>query len=65
MHLLEMAKTAWNASLTDTKGIEPKNVSLASRYLEAAEENLGIFGKEGDDDGPMTEINTLQRLLAS
>jgi hypothetical protein len=64
MHLLEMAKTAWNASLTDANGSEPTNLALASRYLAAAEENLGIFGKEGDDDGPMDEINTLQRLLA-
>lgn len=63
MHLLEMAKTAWNAIIksNDVESLE-KNLGL---YFASSREVLEIFGREGDDGGPWAEIDTLQNLLST
>lgn len=69
MHLLEMAKTAWNAviatehdnvhdTLTKTSLLKQARVyrNLASKILE-------VFGSEGDPAGPLEELAALKKLL--
>lgn len=69
MHLLEMAKTAWNAviatehdhvhdTLTKTSLLKRARVyrNLASKILE-------VFGSEGDPAGPLEELAALKKLL--
>jgi len=70
MHLLEMAKTAWNAAVVENIGEDrtrqDEEITLlvqAKTYLEASNHILSIFGTEGDEDGPRTEIQMLQKLL--
>ncbi|KAJ7600682.1 hypothetical protein C8J56DRAFT_767329 [Mycena floridula] len=58
MHLLEMAKTAWNSSLDD-----PTQEHVARQYLIAARDILMVFGKEGDEGGPLEAVATLEKLL--
>jgi hypothetical protein len=64
IHLLEMAKTAWNGIVISTGKDEEKHLQEGARYyLALSREVLTIFGPEGDEDGPLQEIETLQRLL--
>lgn len=69
MHLLEMAKTAWNAviaseydhahdALAKTSFLKRSRVyrNLASNILE-------VFGPEGDSAGPLEELAVLKKLL--
>jgi SET and MYND domain-containing protein len=71
MHLLEMAKTAWNAIVM---GDNHQKVQVSEEmlkdevrvYLTLCEEILGTFGCEGDTvGGPLEEIQTLHGLLQS
>ncbi|KAF8840609.1 SET domain-containing protein [Paxillus ammoniavirescens] len=68
MHLLEMAKTAWNAIVTSEHpdpsdpvgaGVLPQ----AQAYLRLSKQILDVIGPEGDMDGPLAEIQVLDRLL--
>ncbi|KAH7915857.1 hypothetical protein BJ138DRAFT_1141031 [Hygrophoropsis aurantiaca] len=69
MHSLEMAKTAWNASIiaernesrfgTAAVDLEKK----AQLYLRLSSEILNVFGPEGDPGGPLEEISVLQSLI--
>jgi SET and MYND domain-containing protein len=69
MHLLEMAKTAWNAVIA----IEHVNThdalaktSLLKRarvYRNLASNILELFGPEGDPAGPLEELAVLKKLL--
>jgi len=67
MHLLEMAKTTWNTitgTTSDMNGDEARHLQEQVRsYLGLSREVLVIFGPEGDEDGPLQEIETLQSLL--
>ncbi|EMD39855.1 hypothetical protein CERSUDRAFT_122028 [Gelatoporia subvermispora B] len=70
MHLLEMAKVAWDAWIVTendkTSGIARVRVKLredAFKYLGLASQILGIYGHEGDDDGPLQEIQVLGHFL--
>jgi len=69
MHLLEMAKTAWNATITadnnDARDV-PANVSLLKRarvYLDLSSKIIKLLGPEGDPDGPLEELAFLENLL--
>ncbi|KZT23432.1 SET domain-containing protein [Neolentinus lepideus HHB14362 ss-1] len=64
MHSLELAKTAWNASIVGISGrSEEETVREARRYLRLAQQVLGVLGPEGDPGGPAEEISTLLELL--
>lgn len=67
MHLLELAKTAWNRTVNENVASsrqKPLERQLQG-YLISASQILEIFGAEGDDGGPLEEIQTLQSLLAN
>jgi len=71
MHLLEMAKTAWNAIVTGANSDDARPEVSDDRlknelrvYLCRCQEILRIFGREGDTPGgPLEEMQTLQGLL--
>ncbi|KAK7048370.1 hypothetical protein R3P38DRAFT_2868936 [Favolaschia claudopus] len=66
MHLLELAKTYWNSIVAqhlDSGGEENEVKQHCRSHLKHAKENLQILGAEGDDDGPLIEIQTLETLL--
>ncbi|KAH8114566.1 SET domain-containing protein [Phellopilus nigrolimitatus] len=56
LHCLEMAKTAWNASVQKEE----------TKLLVIATDSLSVLGQEGDaEDGPLLEAATLNELLQS
>ena len=66
MHLLELAKTQWNAGIVlPNLGTEERSkVKEQTRaYLSLARLILQIYGPEGDDVGPLQEIKILEDLL--
>jgi len=66
IHLLEMAKTAWNATITadGLAGDEIQTLKQQVRvFLSLARRILMVLGPEGDDVGPLQDIHTLQQLL--
>ncbi|KAG2135011.1 hypothetical protein BD769DRAFT_447238 [Suillus cothurnatus] len=69
MHLLEMAKTAWNAVIAiehDNTHDALAKTSLLKRarvYRNLASNILELFGPEGDSAGPLEELTVLKRLL--
>lgn len=67
MHLLEMAKTAWNAIVSQgvSGSAETPMLEQVRNLLALACEVLMILGPEGDDQGPMQEVQTLQEMLQS
>ncbi|THH19192.1 hypothetical protein EW146_g1923 [Bondarzewia mesenterica] len=68
IHALEMAKTAWNAGMTDGYTFEgPPGTSIISRaqwYLTVARDILETYGLEGDEGGPLEESRLLRNLIA-
>lgn len=69
MHLLEMAKTAWNAFIT-TEGADPltqpvglKLLAQVRAYLRLSNRVWAVIGPEGDEGGPLAEIQVLESLL--
>ena len=68
MHLLELAKTAWNARISSTNPDGDDNqISKAQVlvFLSSARHVLETYGPEGDEGGPLDEIKTLRRLLST
>ena len=64
MHALELAKTAWNATVTDSKFLAPSALEEAAKaYLRIAARVMNIYGEEGDEGGPLAEINILRQML--
>lgn len=67
MHCLEMAKTAWNSVVADQvvagTARERQLFRDAKTHLAMAKEVLLIFGPEGDEGGPLEEIETLEQVL--
>jgi len=66
MHLLELTKTMWNArlsatELTEVGGQIPKE--RVASFLDMTRRILLLYGREGDDDGPLSEIEVLTKLL--
>ncbi|KAJ8590047.1 SET domain-containing protein [Rhizopogon salebrosus TDB-379] len=65
IHLLEMAKTAWNAVIDADQDV-PAKASLLKRarvYLGIASKVIKLFGPEGDPGGPLEELAFLEDLL--
>ncbi|KAF7299584.1 hypothetical protein HMN09_00963700 [Mycena chlorophos] len=67
MHLLELAKTSWNSIIMEDLDaqVEKQRVDECRAYLDKAREISSIFGAEGDEDGPLVEITTLQNLTSA
>jgi hypothetical protein len=66
MHLLELAKSTWNKIITSSdmnKDAESAVEEQVRVFLSSSRKILTIFGPEGDEDGPLQEIETLQALL--
>lgn len=69
MHLLEMAKTAWNAFITMentdplTQPVGLKLMAQARAYLQLSNQVWTVIGPEGDEGGPLAEIQVLGSLL--
>ena len=69
MHLLEMAKVAWNALVRSESVVEPgfsrKEIERdLHNYLSSSEAILLVLGPEGDaSNGPLMEIQMLKRML--
>ncbi|GJE99629.1 SET domain-containing protein [Phanerochaete sordida] len=66
LHALELAKTAWNATVADARpGADMQRLEDAARhYLALAARVLGTYGPEGDAGGPLEELRALRELLA-
>jgi SET and MYND domain-containing protein len=66
IHLLELAKTTWNATIT-THGLTGDEIQTLKQqlpvFLSLAHQILMVLGPEGDDVGPLQEIRILQQLL--
>lgn len=62
MHLLELTKTGWNniATLVDFDSSQQEQVRL---LLAMSRQVLTVFGREGDEGGPLEEVETLDQLL--
>ena len=65
MHLLELAKTAWNARISSTDSDNQISEVQVLVFLSLARNGLEIYGPEGDESGPLDEIKTLERLLSA
>ncbi|KAH0586169.1 hypothetical protein H2248_007433 [Termitomyces sp. 'cryptogamus'] len=68
VHLLELAKTTWNMFVileTNRLDTAPASKENARAFLNMSRNVLMTFGKEGDDGGPLSELETLQSLLES
>ena len=67
MHLLELAKTGWNARISSAGPNDDDQIFKAQvlDFLSSARHVLEIYGPEGDGSGPLDEIETLQRLLST
>ncbi|TFK40789.1 hypothetical protein BDQ12DRAFT_680032 [Crucibulum laeve] len=65
MHLLELAKTRWNEAISsDVRGDEETVMKEQVRvFLTFARRVLMVLGPEGDEYGPLQEIQTLEDLL--
>lgn len=62
MHLLELTKTGWN-SIATAVDFNPAQQEQVRFLLAMSRRVLTVFGREGDDGGPLEEIETLDRLL--
>ena len=69
-HLLEMAKTAWNAFIT-MEGADPltqpgglKLLAQVRAYLRLSNQVWAVIGPEGDEGGPLAEIQVIKTLLS-
>ena len=68
MHALEVAKTAWNAIVSghditgpNAKPLPPLNA--VQWYLNVARHILTTLGLEGDEGGPLEQVDALHGLL--
>ncbi|KAI0823932.1 SET domain-containing protein [Trametes gibbosa] len=67
MHALELSKTLWNLICTAGSDIPAREGEILEaqirRFLGIAASVLESFGPEGDDGGPLEEIQTLREVL--
>ncbi|KAJ7250862.1 SET domain-containing protein [Mycena haematopus] len=65
MHLLELSKTYWNNIVSENMDLTAERAAKQEcrMYLQDAKDVLQILGPEGDADGPLVEIETLETLL--
>lgn len=64
MHCLELAKTAWN-NVAGNDTVDPQARQEIGQLVESADDILRIMGQEGDEDGPLQELETLKTLLTN
>jgi hypothetical protein len=66
LHLLEMAKVAWNVLVVSDLNLSDPEIGRcwerAGKYLHMATQVLNVLGNEGDDGGPLAELEALSRL---
>jgi len=68
MHLLELAKTAWNMLVSSGEANRDITQAITERvqeFLNLGRKVLMVYGAEGDKEGPFQEVETLQALLDS
>ncbi|KZV95804.1 SET domain-containing protein [Exidia glandulosa HHB12029] len=64
LHLLELAKTTWNAALSSkTPDMERAFMDKAASYLRRCRTILVVLGEEGDVPHPLEEVTMLETLL--
>ena len=65
MHALEVAKVAWNGFITIEQESEKSRdyLNAADWYLRSAARVLETFGHEGDEGGPLKEVEVLENLI--
>ena len=67
MHALELAKTLWNLTCSEPNALSPGAEEQLRRHARAAltfaAAVLGNFGQEGDEGGPLDEVQVLSKLL--
>ena len=67
MHALELAKTLWNLTCSEPNaldsGADEQLLRHAKAALAFADTILGNFGQEGDEGGPLDEVQVLSKLL--
>ncbi|GLB38322.1 putative adenylate-forming reductase, a natural product biosynthesis enzyme that resembles non-ribosomal peptide synthetases, yet serves to modify one substrate, rather than to condense two or more building blocks [Lyophyllum shimeji] len=66
MHLLELAKTAWNMLISTGETGSDTTHAMTERvrdFLNLGRKVLMVYGAEGDEGGPLQEVETLQSLL--
>lgn len=67
MHALELAKTLWNLTCSEPNALGPGAEEQLRRHARAAltfaAAVLGNFGQEGDEGGPLDEVQVLSKLL--
>ncbi|KXN81759.1 N-lysine methyltransferase SMYD2-B [Leucoagaricus sp. SymC.cos] len=66
LHLLELAKTRWNALISSSQASTDVTEAEAQVRitLNHARTILTIYGREGDEYGPVDEIQKLEEMLA-
>jgi hypothetical protein len=61
-----MAKVAWNVLVVSDLNLSDPEIGRcwerAGKYLHMATQVLNVLGNEGDDGGPLTELEALSRL---
>jgi hypothetical protein len=62
MHILELVKTLWNACVVGSDG-QRTDIEQIRSLLGSSQRILRNFGVEGDEHGPLMEIQTLHALL--
>ncbi|KAF8645195.1 hypothetical protein AX16_008022 [Volvariella volvacea WC 439] len=65
MHLLELAKTAWNETILHPESSTIQLNEQVRTMLMLANQVLVIYGPEGDEEGPLKEVEVMQRLLST
>ncbi|KAF5360478.1 hypothetical protein D9756_005029 [Leucocoprinus leucothites] len=64
LHLLELAKTRWNALISSAAPSEAAEAEAQVRVtLSHARQILAVYGREGDENGPLDELQNLEGLL--
>jgi hypothetical protein len=66
MHLLELAKTAWNMIVSNpTMGSQTEQTTKdrVRTFLSLGRKIMQVLGPEGDEGGPLQEAEILQSLL--
>jgi hypothetical protein len=73
LHALELCKLAWNATCVgpslprESKNhiYEAEFLELSRAYLDIARTIIRNYGREGDDGGPLAEIETMEDILGN
>ena len=66
MHLLELTKTGWNAQFSADMMEDERKLAKQrlGRFLNMSKRILTTYGLEGDEGGPLSEIEVLENILS-